>query len=557
MSPRRDDILPPGGSVTVQLDVTEAGRVGQLTVNGYAAFPNGPVTGSTQRWVAFVAGPPDGAALTLNASAFDVFGNHSSASLVVDNDGIEAAIDRNRTTAADESGSYSSDFNWGGTAGTISRFSGARVTAVRRTANTVNVGMVNGGFTRVSVCGGSDKFIQLFQAGQSADITCAPTGTVTVRAYAGIGGSIDLWKQAIGTTYFVSGWSCHWVSGGWFSRGYSVCNPVLTPVTYTYYYEIVIWNGQTVSTGSPITADPENTLPIPVTLMQVGDDGSQIPVATFDVGPGASVDVSVTPRAKRQDDLDISVLAGTVTVTIGGLTQTIGTGQHGVVPLDNTPPTINVPGNITGAATSANGAVVTFSGTATDNVDGALPVTCAPASGSTFPIGATTVTCTAMDRHGNPASGSFTVTVGDTTPPALTVPANITTPATTFAGAPVSFAVSAIDLVDGSTSVACSKTSGSIFSIGTTTVSCTSVDAHGNSSTRTFTVTVTFTFQQARTLLQALIASLRSGNTAAACSQLAGVITVIQSQVGIRLTQAEATLLIRLANDARTALGCR
>jgi len=70
-------------------------------------------------------------------------------------------------------------------------------------------------------------------------------------------------------------------------------------------------------------------------------------------------------------------------------------------------------------------------------------------------------------------------------------------------------------------------------------------------------VTVTFTFQQARTLLQALIASLRSGNTAAACSQLAGVITVIQSQVGIRLTQAEATLLIRLANDARTALGCR
>jgi hypothetical protein len=38
-------------------------------------------------------------------------------------------------------------------------------------------------------------------------------------------------------------------------------------------------------------------------------------------------------------------------------------------------------------------------------------VTCDPASGSEFPIGTTTVGCTATDAHGNTASGSFPVDV--------------------------------------------------------------------------------------------------------------------------------------------------
>jgi hypothetical protein len=38
-------------------------------------------------------------------------------------------------------------------------------------------------------------------------------------------------------------------------------------------------------------------------------------------------------------------------------------------------------------------------------------VTCTPASGSTFPLGATTVTCSATDTAGNTGSSTFTVTV--------------------------------------------------------------------------------------------------------------------------------------------------
>jgi hypothetical protein len=53
---------------------------------------------------------------------------------------------------------------------------------------------------------------------------------------------------------------------------------------------------------------------------------------------------------------------------------------------------------------------VSFAPTASDNC-GTLITTCVPASGSTFPIGSTGVTCTATDGAGLQNSCSFTVTV--------------------------------------------------------------------------------------------------------------------------------------------------
>jgi len=80
---------------------------------------------------------------------------------------------------------------------------------------------------------------------------------------------------------------------------------------------------------------------------------------------------------------------------------------------DTTMPVITVPAGMSVPASSASGATVTYGATATDNVDGALTPTCAPASGSTFAAGTTTtVTCTARDSSGNLGSASFTVTVG-------------------------------------------------------------------------------------------------------------------------------------------------
>lgn len=49
--------------------------------------------------------------------------------------------------------------------------------------------------------------------------------------------------------------------------------------------------------------------------------------------------------------------------------------------------------------------------TATDDVDASPTIACDPGPGTSFPVGSTTVTCTATDAAGNSASQAFTVTV--------------------------------------------------------------------------------------------------------------------------------------------------
>jgi hypothetical protein len=160
--------------------------------------------------------------------------------------------------------------------------------------------------------------------------------------------------------------------------------------------------------------------------------------------------------------------------------------------VDTTAPIVSNRPDIFTEALGPSGAPVSWTPpTATDTVDGTDQVTCAPASGSTFPIGNTTVTCTAKDAHGNAAvPTSFVVHVTDTTPPVLTLPAPSVT-ATSLLGAVVTYVASAVDLVDGTRPVTCTPASGSTFAIGTTTVNCSASDTRGNTATRSFVVTVT------------------------------------------------------------------
>ena len=78
---------------------------------------------------------------------------------------------------------------------------------------------------------------------------------------------------------------------------------------------------------------------------------------------------------------------------------------------DSTPPTITVPAAQTVTAQGPLGAVVTYTATAVDDLEGPVPAVCLPASGTLFPNGATTVSCTAADSVGNTATASFVVTV--------------------------------------------------------------------------------------------------------------------------------------------------
>jgi hypothetical protein len=190
----------------------------------------------------------------------------------------------------------------------------------------------------------------------------------------------------------------------------------------------------------------------------------------------------------------------TVEFLINGQSQGI-TESIAITVNDVTPPVVTVTDQ-TVEATSPAGAVINYAVTAIDNVDGPVPFTCVPPPGSTFPIGVTTdgvttVNCSATDSSGNTGTGTGTMTVRDTTPPSLHLPAPIVVEATGPGGAIVNYTATATDIVDVTDPITCVPASGSLFPVGigetTTVVSCSSTDLHNNTSTGTFTVTVTDT----------------------------------------------------------------
>ena len=159
---------------------------------------------------------------------------------------------------------------------------------------------------------------------------------------------------------------------------------------------------------------------------------------------------------------------------------------------ESTAPAITTPGQLTVEATGPDGGKAAFVATASDPDDAARTPSCAPASGSVFPLGTTSVTCVSSDMHWNFAKAAFEVAVVDTTPPDLTVPDDYTVEATSADGAALYPPVSAYDLVDGyQVSIDCTPAIGSMVPLGTTLVSCDASDLHGNTSARaTFHVTV-------------------------------------------------------------------
>ena len=79
---------------------------------------------------------------------------------------------------------------------------------------------------------------------------------------------------------------------------------------------------------------------------------------------------------------------------------------------DVTPPTLSgATSKTVRARKGAKRARVTYNVTAADAVDGRVPVTCQPRSGSRFPIGRTAVSCSATDSSANTRKASFRVTV--------------------------------------------------------------------------------------------------------------------------------------------------
>ena len=124
-----------------------------------------------------------------------------------------------------------------------------------------------------------------------------------------------------------------------------------------------------------------------------------------------------------------------------------------------------------------------------DIVDGPGTATCAPASGSTFGLGTSTVLCDAHDAANNAAvQTSFTVQVVDTTPPVIAAHGDVgPVEATSAAGAIATYTLpGTTDAVDGPGTASCSPLSGSQFALGDTTVACSAFDHAHNAAVITY-----------------------------------------------------------------------
>ena len=195
---------------------------------------------------------------------------------------------------------------------------------------------------------------------------------------------------------------------------------------------------------------------------------------------------------------DTSGNSGSSTFTVSVTTNTL-------------PPTIVVPENLMIETPDYGAKAVNYPMVnATDVLGISEGPTCNISSGSFFNVGTTTVTCTAKNTAGFVSSESFTVTVNVVTPtpepevepelepevvvdsvvPQVLVPDDMIVQTSNDNGEAVIFNPQAIDNVDAMLIPICNHSSGSVFPIGITVVTCTATDTSGNSSTNSFSIIV-------------------------------------------------------------------
>jgi hypothetical protein len=150
--------------------------------------------------------------------------------------------------------------------------------------------------------------------------------------------------------------------------------------------------------------DAENTLAVTATLQS----GSGVSVSGISVDGSGNVTATVAASCTATNSdftlevTDSGTLMASATLSVTVTAETI-------------PPIISCPANVIKYLplnSMDTGMVVNYPApTATDNCTASPTITSSPGSGSTFPVGTTTVNVTATDGAGNQASCSFTVTV--------------------------------------------------------------------------------------------------------------------------------------------------
>ncbi|MBD3636564.1 MAG: HYR domain-containing protein [Crocinitomicaceae bacterium] len=270
--------------------------------------------------------------------------------------------------------------------------------------------------------------------------------------------------------------------------------------TTTVTYEVTDASGNTAQCSFDVTVnDTENpTISCPTNITVNNDPGicgatiNYVTPIGSDNCPGSVTTMIAGQASGTVFPIGTTIVTYEVTDASGNTAQC----SFSVTVNDTENPTISCPANITVSNDAGIcGATVNYvTPVGTDNCPGSVTSLIAgQASGTLFPIGTTTVTYEVTDASGNTAQCSFDVTVNDTENPTISCPANITVsndPA--LCGAVVNYVtpVGADNCPGSTTTLIAGQASGTVFPIGTTTVTYQVTDASGNTAQCSFDVTV-------------------------------------------------------------------
>ncbi|MBX7242026.1 MAG: HYR domain-containing protein [Bacteroidia bacterium] len=281
------------------------------------------------------------------------------------------------------------------------------------------------------------------------------------------------------------------VSGSLFPTGTSVIEYTATDA-----------GGNTAVCQFSITVN-DTELPVisgcPASITQPSDPGQCTAVVNW-VSPSTSDNCSASLAQTQGLSSGSAFPIGTSTIvyTSTDASGNTATCQFSVTVTDNQPPVLtNCPSNISqfNDPNICGAAVTWVAPGATDNCSVTVTQTGGLSSGSVFPIGLSTVAYTATDAAGNTATCQFTITIIDNQAPVIqNCPANISIANNPGqCGGTASWTLPGVsDNCPGAVLIqTAGAASGSVFPLGTTTVSYQVTDASGNTATCQFTVTVT------------------------------------------------------------------
>ena len=290
----------------------------------------------------------------------------------------------------------------------------------------------------------------------------------------------------------------------------------------TVTYTATDIHGNTTTASFTITVE-ENEDPtiagMPSDINQTNDSGVCGAVVTW-TAPTAADNcgiASFTPSHAIGSTFDVGTT--TVTYTATDLAGNTVTATFDVtITFDDNPAIAGMPSDITQTADAGEcGAVVTWVAPTVPANCGDATLTSTHNSGDTFVVGATTVSYTAEDIHGNTTTSTFTVTVTDDEDPAISgMPSDITQ--TADAGeceADVTWTAPTASDNCAIATFTSDANAGDAFAVGSTTVTYTATDIHGNSSTGSFTITVT---DDEDPVISGMPADITQSNDAGDCS---------------------------------------